>query len=317
MIVTRTPLRISLVGGGTDLSSFYKRHGGAVISMAISKYIYISLNEKFDDRIRLSYSRTENVDKASQLKHDIARSCLEGITGVEVTSVSDIPGEGSGLGSSSSFTVGLVNAIKHMPSAHTLAEVAYLVELGCGHPVGKQDFYAAAYGGFAYYQFNRDGTVCVIPLLTPEQRKEIQKYFLLFWTGKTRKASKILKQQSVNVSENGNAEFAASDMRETATMMLRSLQAGDIAYTGAYLDANWELKKKLAPGITSPQIDEWYDLGMNAGATGGKLCGAGGGGFLLFFAEPKWHESIKRAVGLRHIPFKIEEKGSEVIYGSR
>jgi D-glycero-alpha-D-manno-heptose-7-phosphate kinase len=317
MIITRTPLRISLVGGGTDMPAFYERHGGACVSMAIDKYIYITFNRKFDTQIRLSYSKTEVVDRASQLKHDIARSCLEGIKGVEIASISDIPSEGSGLGSSSSFTVGLINAIKHFPSAKMLAEFAYLIEIRCGHHCGKQDHYAAAYGGLNHYRFNKDGSTCITPLLAFEEKDELQERFMLFWTGKTRQASKILKQQALNVAENGIAEYAALDMRDLANDLSTSLQNGDIEGVGKFLHENWQLKKKLAPGITDTWIDDIYDKAMEAGATGGKICGAGGGGFLLLFAEPQYHASIEKTVGLRRIPFKIEEEGSRVIYGRK
>jgi D-glycero-alpha-D-manno-heptose-7-phosphate kinase len=321
MITTRTPLRISLVGGGTDMPSFYERHGGAVVSMAISKYIYISINQKFDGRIRLSYSRTENVDKASDLKHDLARAVLQmfDLKGVEITSVSDIPGEGSGLGSSSSFTVGLLNAISKYCghsycSPSNLAEMAYLIEMGCGHALGKQDHYAAAYGGLHYYQFNKDGSVCVAPLLSKEIKEGLEKQLLLFWTGKTRKASVILKQQAGNVSKDGLAEFAALDLRDMAKFFRSELCIGDYSNTGYVLRDNWELKKKLANGITNPWIDDLYEKALNEGAVGGKLCGAGGGGFLILFADPKHHYFIEKAINLRRIPFHIEEEGSKAIY---
>jgi D-glycero-alpha-D-manno-heptose-7-phosphate kinase len=311
--ITRTPLRISFVGGGTDIQQFYERHGGAVVSMTVDKYIYVSLNRKFDNRIRLSYSRTENVVKASDLKHDIARVCLEGITGVEVTSVSDIPGAGSGLGSSSSFAVGLINAIRHMPSVYALAEVAYLAELSCGHGCGKQDHLAAAYGGLHFFKFLKSGHVEVEPITPPEG---FQEQLMLFWTGKTRKAAPLLKKQSENISENGLAEYAALDMRDLAYKLRSDLIDGDIFTLGECLHNNWELKKKLAEGISNRRIDELYSLARSLGATGGKVCGAGGGGFLLLCADPSCHERIEKAIGLRRIPIKMSEEGSKVIYDS-
>jgi len=317
MIITRTPLRISLCGGGTDLPQFYERHGGACVSFAISKYVYVTVNQKFDTQIRLSYSKTENVRKASQLKHDIARACLQGMAGLEITSVSDIPGEGTGLGSSSSFAVGLLNALHHIPGTGNLAEMAYLAELGCGHGAGKQDFYAAAYGGLHLFQFHKDGSVCAEPLITNGDILELQDYFLLFWTGKTRRASKILHQQAINISQDGTAEFAALDMRDLALDLARELRDGNIEAVGPFLNENWALKKKLAPGISDVWIDDVYEKAMEAGATGGKICGAGGGGFLLLFAEPKYHAAIELTVGMRRIFFEIEEEGSKVIYGCR
>lgn len=321
MITSRTPLRISLVGGGTDLPQFYERHGGAVVSMAISKYIFISINQKFDGKIRLSYSRTENVDKASDLKHDLARACLEmfNLTGVEITSVSDIPGEGSGLGSSSAFTVGLLNALSKYCghsycSPSNLAEMAYLIEMGCGHNCGKQDHYSAAYGGLHYYQFNKDGSVCVLPLLPKSIKEGFEKQFLLFWTGKTRKASSILKRQAKNISKDGLSEFAAVDLRDLAQFLRTEILTGAYSSIGYYLHESWKLKKKMANGITNPWLDNLYEKAMNVGASGGKVCGAGGGGFFIFCAEQQYHEDIAKAIGLRRIPFQIEEEGSKIIY---
>lgn len=305
-----------MCGGGTDLPAFYQCHGGAVVSLAIDKYIYISINPHFDGGIRLSYSKTENVERPSQLKHDIVRTCLEGQNGLEITSVSDIPGEGSGLGSSSSFTVGLLNALKHIPGTCNLAEMAYLAEVRCGHGAGKQDHYAAAYGGMHLFKFNQNGSVCVEPLLDREERDDLQSKLMLFWTGKTRQASKILKQQAIAVGKDGPAEFAALDMRDIALELYRQLKYGNIDMVGYYLHENWELKKKLAPGISDPWIDDIYEKALEAGATGGKICGAGGGGFLLLFAQPEDQPTIEKTVGMRRIPFRIEEEGSKVIYGS-
>lgn len=316
MIITQTPLRISLCGGGTDLPQFYERHDGACVSFAIDKFVYITLNQKFDTQIRLSYSKTEIVDHPSQLKHDIARVCLEGMKGLEITSISDIPGEGSGLGSSSSFTVGLLNALHHIPGTCNLAEMAYLAESRCGHGAGKQDPYAAAFGGMHLFQFHKDGKVCVEPLLDQEEREELQNKLMLFWTGKTRKSSRILKQQAINIDKDGSAEYTAIDMRDIALELYRQLIYGNIDMVGYYLNENWILKKKLAPGISDLWIDDIYEKALEAGATGGKICGAGGGGFLLLFAQPEDQPTIEKTVGLRRIPFKIEEKGSEVIYGS-
>lgn len=323
MIISRTPLRIGLVGGGTDLASFYERHGGACVSMAIDKFIYISVNPKFDGRIRMSYSKTENVSCISDLKHDLARECLKmfGVKGVEITSVSDIPGEGTGLGSSSAFVVGLLLALTHyvgkdVNSPKTLAEMAYMVELGCGHPCGKQDFYTAAYGGFHMFWFAMDGRVEVCPMeMSYEEQDEFSKHLLLFWTEKTRKASTILKKQIVNISENGLFEFAATDMRDLAVEYAEALNKERMSETGEFLMKNWELKKKLANGISGVELDYLIQVALDYGATGCKICGAGGGGFLLVFAEPEYHESIQKAVGLRAIPFTIFDKGSRIIYG--
>jgi D-glycero-alpha-D-manno-heptose-7-phosphate kinase len=326
MIITRTPLRVSFVGGGTDMPSFYKRHGGAVVSMAIDKYIYISINKKFDGRIRLSYSKTENVDKASELKHDLARACLEmyNLTGVEIISVSDIPGEGSGLGSSSAFVVGLLHAISEYVaepchSRHILAEKAYMIELGCGHPVGKQDHYASAYGGLHFFKFLKNDKVEVEPICFQNgEEKDFQDQLMLFWTGKTRKASSILKKQSENISDIGNAEKIAINMRDLAYQLKSDLLFGGIYNFGEYLHQNWELKKELAENISNEWFDKMYAHARSMGATGGKLCGAGGGGFLLLCAEPDYQRGLEASMAvcfsLKMIPIRMSEEGSKIIY---
>lgn len=326
MIITRTPLRISFCGGSTDMPSFYERHGGAVVSAALNKYIYISVNKKFDDRIRLSYSRTENVDKPSELKHDLARACLEmydDMKGIEITSVSDIPGEGSGLGSSSSYAVGLLKALaqyrgKPFNSPHILAETAYMVELAAGHECGKQDHYAAAYGGLHFFKFLQNGKVEVEPICFQNgEEKDFQDQLMLFWTGRTRRASNILKRQNENVSENGRAVNIACDMRDLAYQLRENLLLGSVFALGESLHKNWELKKQLVDGISDSSIDYLYAKARSLGATGGKLCGAGGGGFLLLCASPEFQPKIELAMsleGLRRVPIKISEKGSTMIY---
>jgi len=324
MIITRTPLRISFCGGGTDMPSFYQRHGGAVVSLSIDQYLYVSVNKKFDGRIRLSYSRTENVDHPSELKHDLARACLElfNLKGVEITSVSDIPGEGSGLGSSSSFTVGLLKAIsyyceKPYSSPYILAETAYMVELSVGHPIGKQDAFAAAYGGLHFFKFNKDDHVEVEPICFQNgEENEFQNQLMLLWTGKTRKSSSILKQQSKNISKNGMSENAALDMRDLAYKLRENLLLGGIFTLGECLHNNWELKKELVEGISNNNIDDLYASARGLGASGGKICGAGGGGFLLLCAPIGKQPDIEFSLGLRRIPFRISKKGSTIIYGN-
>ena len=323
MIISKTPFRISFCGGGTDLYSFYTRHGGAVVNMAIDKYIYLSVNPNFDGRIRMSYSRTENVENAEDLKHDLARGCLQllGIKGVEITSVSDIPGEGSGLGSSSSFTVGLLKALGEycghpFRSPQILAEQAYSIESCSGNGCGKQDHYAAAYGGLHFFKFLKSGHVEVEPLCFQNgEDKDFHGQLMLFWTGKTRKASKILKQQSVNIV--GRAENVALDMRDLAYQLHENLLLGSVFTLGEMLHKNWELKKELVDGISSSDIDYIYSKARSLGATGGKLCGAGGGGLLLLCADPEIHPRIELALsleGLRRVPIAMSEKGSVVIY---
>jgi D-glycero-alpha-D-manno-heptose-7-phosphate kinase len=308
------------------MPSFYEHHGGAVVSAALDKYIYISVNKKFDGRIRLSYSSTENVDKPSELKHDLARACLEmygDIKGVEITSVSDIPGEGSGLGSSSSFAVGLLKALAEyrrepIRSPHILAEQAFMIEFGCGHSCGKQDHYAAAYGGLHFFKFLQNGKVEVEPIcFQDEEGRDFQDQLMLFWTGKTRKASYILKRQNDNISENGRSVNIACDMRDLAYQLRENLLLGSVFALGESLHKNWELKKQLVDGISDSSIDYLYAKARSLGATGGKLCGAGGGGFLLLCASPEFQPKIELALsldGLHRVPIKISEKGSTMIY---
>jgi len=325
MIITKTPLRISLVGGGTDIPEFYQRHGGAVISMAIDKYIYVSVNKKFDDGVRVSYSITENVNSVEELKHDIVRETLklfQVYDGIEIVSVADIPGGGSGLGSSSAFAVGLNYALRrytgrsvnYHPS--TFAESAYSVERElCGHPVGKQDHYAASYGGFRYYQFNKDDTVFVSPIrLTNDKRDELMSKLMLFWIGKTRHANKILAEQARAIKENSAVEANACAMYDCAINLHNDLINNDVSRVGQLLDKNWKLKKQLAMGITTKEIDIYYDMAMEAGAEGGKLCGAGGSGFLLFYAPVEKHKDIEQVLGLRRVPFGINNIGATIVY---
>jgi D-glycero-alpha-D-manno-heptose-7-phosphate kinase len=313
MIITRTPLRVSLVGGGTDLPVFYCKHVGAVVSFAISKFVYISVNAKFDGKIRMSYSQTENVENIDDLQHDLARESLRYFRykdGVEITSVSDIPGEGSGLGSSSAFTVGLANALGYGTPPGILAERAFDIEANfCHHPIGKQDAFASAYGGMNFITFHGK-KVEVKPLYYSD---EMQKHFLLLWTGVTRSAGNILKQQKGNF-ENGDTMAIGRQMADLAYKFYTEYVTGmSLPRMGGFLQENWELKKQLAT-VSTPQIDKWYELGMKNGAYGGKICGAGGGGFMFFVAPPESHGAIIKATGLRNVDFKIEPEGSKVIY---
>jgi len=325
MIITKTPLRISLVGGGTDIPEFYQRHGGAVISMAIDKYIYVMVNKKFDGGVRVSYSITENVNECEELKHDIVRETLKMFNvfdGIEIVSVADIPGGGSGLGSSSSFAVGLNYALQRYTQRSTnyhpsvFADSSYMVERElCGHPVGKQDHYAAAYGGFRYYEFNKDDSVFVSPIrLTNGKMDELQSKLMLFWVGKTRHANKILAEQARAIKENSAVEANACAMYDCAINLHNDLINNDVSRVGQLLDKNWKLKKQLAMGITTKEIDIYYDMAMEAGAEGGKLCGAGGSGFLLFYAPVEKHKDIEQVLGLRRVPFGINNIGATIVY---
>lgn len=320
MIVTRTPLRISLFGGGTDLYDFYRHYGGACISFTIDKYIYVSLNDKFDGKTRVSYSQTENVDDPKDLQHDLARESLGffNLRGVEVVSVADIPGGGTGLGSSSAFTVGLLAAISGKIRNGTpycrsmLAETAYTIEGNlCGHPVGKQDQYAAAYGGFHYYGFNQDGTVQVQPLcMQPEFLESI----MVFWTGVTRPANDILVHQKSRLGTNGNAIRAAIDTLNLTEYMREQFQRFDYSDFGKMLHLGWKTKKALNPATSNEDMDQLYSMALKAGAVGGKLCGAGGGGFFIFVVPPEKQEKVREKLKLRQIKIGIEKEGCKVIY---
>ncbi len=324
MIITRTPLRISFLGGGSDLPGFYREEPGAVVSAAINKYIYITVNRKFDHRIRASYSITEMVDRPEELSHELIRGALQRVEidgGVEITSISDVPSRGTGLGSSSSYTVGLLNALwayaGKLAGAERLAAEACRIEIDvCGKPIGKQDQYIAAYGGLQYIQFNADESVFVDPVLPePELRRRLESRLLLLYTGLTRSAGDILEEQRANLRGNGDARAAVRAMVKLAEELRGALADGDLDSFGELLDAGWQEKRKVASGVTSGAIDEWYARARAAGALGGKLLGAGGGGFLLLYAPPERHDAIRSAVPeLRSVPFRFEQQGSKIIY---
>ena len=324
MIISQTPFRISFAGGGSDLPSYYRKHGGAVVSSAIDKFVYVTVSRKFDHALRISYSRTEEVEKTSDVQHPIVREGLTmlGISGgLEITSVADIPSRGTGLGSSSSFAVGLMQALHAMQGRHVsaaqLADEACEIEIGrCKEPIGKQDQYAAAYGGLNYIRFLPDDTVQVEPIaLSREARSTIDSCFLMFYTGITRSASEILAVQSnMMASENEKAQ-AMHRMVACAGELRDEIWKGNFDAIGQILHENWLLKKSLAPGISNSKINGWYERAMGAGALGGKLLGAGGGGFLLFYANPETHEAIcSELQELRPIPFAMEARGTRIIF---
>lgn len=313
---------MSFVGGGSDLPAFYKTAPGAVLSTTIDKYVYVSINPKFDGGIRLAYSQTEEVASLDQIQHKIFREALEtmGIKGgIEVTTTADIPSRGTGLGSSSSFTVGLLNAVNAYKdlnsSAEWLAATASEIEIErCGAPIGKQDQYAAAYGGLNLIAFNPDGSVSVEPLsIRPEIQTELFSKLVVFYTGVTRSASDILARQSEQVTDDSKSRAQLGRMVELAYMLRDELCAGRLDSFGEILRENWSLKKGLASGISNEDIDRWYDAAINAGAEGGKLLGAGSGGFLAFFAPCDLHDAIEKAVGLRRVAFNFEPSGSEIL----
>lgn len=323
MIVTRTPLRISFVGGGSDMPAFFESEPGAVVGTAISLSMYVSVNRKFDGRLRVSYSKTENVDHAGDLQHELARACLREIgirTGLEITSVSDVPGEGTGLGSSSAFTVGLLAALARFTglavSPRWLAETAAKIEIvSCHKPIGKQDHYFAALGGTMHLLFT-DRCVIVNSRPLAERRDPIEKHLMLLWTGRTRPAGPILKRVRQNLRSNPLTLHAMRQMVAMIPAASTALYRGDSPALGAVLHEAWCRKKTMAPGVTTAEVDRWYARAIEAGAWGGKLLGAGGGGFLLICCPPEKRETIRRATCLRPVPFQIDQPGCAVVFDS-
>ena len=324
MIISKTPLRMSFVGGGSDLPVFYRKYGGAVVSTAISKFVYVTVNQKFDDRIRLSYSKTEDAKSAEKIKHPLVREALQmlGIRGgIEITSIADIPGKGTGLGSSSSFTVGLLNALhafaNRYASAEKLAQESCAIEIErCGEPIGKQDQYAAAFGGFNLIQFNPDDSVSVEPIICQrETLRKLEENTLVFYTGIMRSASAILKTQSATVASDKAKQKTMKRMVQLAHDLKTELQKNNLSAFGEIIHENWELKRSLTSGVSSSAIDDWYERARKSGAVGGKLLGAGSGGFLMFYAPRERHDAIASELSeLRRVDFGFEPQGSKIIF---
>ena len=323
MIVSKTPLRMSFVGGGSDLPAFYREEPGAVVSTSIDKFMYICVNRKFDGRVRVSYTRTEDVTTGRDVEHPLVREALAmvGIEGgIEIASMADIPSRGSGLGSSSTYTVGLLNALfayrNRYVSKEQLAQMACAIEIDrCGEPIGKQDQYAASYGGLNLIRFHPDETVSVDPVVCPPSLlPRLQESLLVFFTGRTRSASQVLAEQS-KALQAADRRLLMRRMVALAYELKRELESGRVESIGPLLDENWRLKAQLATGITNPEIDAWYAAGMGAGATGGKLMGAGNGGFLLFYAPPERHPQIRAALsGLEPVQFGMERNGAQIVF---
>jgi D-glycero-alpha-D-manno-heptose-7-phosphate kinase len=323
MIITRTPFRISFVGGGSDMETFYSRHQGAVLSTSINKYMYISTHKYFfPDQIRVKYSQTETVSRLADLKHPLLREAMMKADirgGIEISSIADIPA-GTGMGSSSSFTVGVLHnlyAIRRRYVTHeTLAREACEIEIErLGEPIGKQDQYAAAFGGLNVIWFNPDGSVRVDPLYIPnEVYLRLQRNLIMFYTGNQRKASDILSEQKENASQ-ADKFHTLKSMVGLVSDLRNSLYTGKLDDFGKILHENWILKQKLASQITNPEIDKIYKAGLESGATGGKLLGAGGGGFMLFYCEEKKQHRLKdHFKQLQKFDFSFEREGSKLIY---
>ena len=325
MIITRTPFRVSLCGGGSDIDSFYKKNGGCVISTSINKYMYITSHPSFDKKTTvLRYSKTETVDDINNIEHNIFRECLkqENLEGLEISSIADVP-SGTGLGSSSSFTVGLIENLKchkrEYISKGDLASLACNMENNIVHTTnGKQDQYAAAYGGLNFYKFNKDGTVDVEPILMDyEAFKQLEKNLIMLYVGGKHNASDILIEQSKNIVSASDKEAGQKRIMEMTYDLKYELEHNNIDAVGKILDENWKIKRTLASGITNPQFDEWYERGIKAGAIGGKLLGAGGSGFFLFYVpEEKQKEFRKQMSDLPEMEFKFDHLGTTVIFVS-
>lgn len=324
MIITKTPFRASFAGGGTDLPAFYEQEDGFVLSTAIESFMYIAVHRFFENRIVLKYSSTENVASVDEIQHGLIRECMR-ITGVdepvEITSFADIPSKGSGLGSSSSFAVGLISALrayKGLPvTSEISAALACEVEIGrLGEPIGKQDQYAAAYGGINGITFHKDGSVTVEPIhLEREALRHMEEHLVMFYTGVVRSASGILQEQSRNTSDDRSKFAMLQDMKALGLQLRDSLLKGDVDQIGPAMHEGWLMKKGLASKISLPEIDEAYEAALAAGATGGKLLGAGGGGFLLFYCPPANRpELLRRLSSLRVVPVKLEARGTRVLF---
>lgn len=321
MIISQTPYRVSFAGGGTDLPAFYQREYGAVLSMAIDKHMYVTVSPRFEPTTRVAYTRVEIVDGVAQLQHELAREALT-MAGLgrhlEITTVGDVPG-GTGMGSSSSLTVGLLLALHaykgQIVSAKNVAEQACRIELDkLGKPIGKQDQYAAAFGGLNYIRFNPDGSVDVEPVpATPETMQELSGRMMLLYTEQQRDADGILKRQSDGTKDRMPVLRA---MRDLAHAMRLALGGGaGLDEFARLLHEGWELKRSLGFGISMDKVDAWYEQARKLGAQGGKLLGAGGGGFLLLIAPPERHNMIREALGHpRELTLGIDRRGGRIIF---
>lgn len=321
MIITRAPFRVSFCGGGSDLASFYEEHGGCVISTSINKFMYLTIHPYFDSSTTvLKYSKTECAKNLDDIEHNIFRTVLKkyNLSGVEMSSIADVPA-GTGLGSSSTFTVALLNAVNaycgKFVSKNKLAQMACDIEIeDLKSPIGKQDQYAAAHGGLNFISFHQNGEVTVEPLImNKETYKLLQENLLMFYTGETRSANNILSEQNKNMGKTDKVKNLLQ-MCDLAKKMRERLQNNDLSAFGKILNEGWELKKTLASGISDQMIDEKYQIAMQSGALGGKLLGAGGGGFLLFYCEKEHQEALRKNIGLKELSFEFDNSGASTIF---
>jgi D-glycero-alpha-D-manno-heptose-7-phosphate kinase len=321
MIIAQTPLRVSFFGGGTDFPSFYLSEGGAVLTSAIDKYIFVMIKKRFDQKLRIGYTRTEMVDSVNEIEHELIREAFRktGICcGVEVTTMGDIPASGSGLGSSSAVTVGSLHSmytyLNEIVPAERLAREACEIELDIlGKPIGVQDQYISSLGGFRFIEFSTNGKIESEKInLDPPLRKRLNESLLLFFTGVTRRADTILDEQKRNINHKGEI---LREMKSMAYSARDELQKGNLDAIGKLLHESWLLKKQLASQISNDTIDEIYRMAQKAGAIGGKITGAGGGGFLLLYCPFDKRENVRAAMHpLQELPIQLENSGSKIIF---
>jgi len=322
VIISKTPLRVSFVGGGTDLPDFCDEHGGAVVSTAIDKWIHVVVAPRFEGDLRVSYSKTETVPTANDVEHELVREALRqaGLPrGLDLVTLADVPSQGTGLGSSSAVTVGLLNALHAYQgvfrSMTDLAEEASHIEIDIlGKPIGRQDQYASAHGGFNFIEFMPgQGGVRVEPIVCPPQTLErLHRSLILFYTGRQRAASDVLSDQREAIVQ-GSVTSTLIGMRNLAYELRETLGHGDVDGVGPLLDRNWELKRSLVDGVSDEQVDGWYHRAREGGASGGKLLGAGAGGFLLIMASPERQAKVRAALAeLREVPFHFAARGSQI-----
>lgn len=324
MIITQTPLRISFLGGNTDFPDFFKKHGGFVISSAIDKYIYCIVTERFDEKIYVNWTKKEIVDSIDEIEHELAREALKKVgikKGIEISFLADIPSEGSGLGSSSSVLVGILNALYHYmgytPTVEQLAKEAVEIEIDVlGKPIGIQDQYIAAYGGLRYFEFKKDGQVITEKInLENGLLEDLDNQLMLFFTGRVRKAGTILQEVKGNLS---GKNLALQKTQRLAKKGCLAIKECNITALGKLLHQGWLLKKSLSENIANGEINQMYQAALSAGALGGKIAGAGGGGFLLVVVPGEKRQAVRKAlVDFQEMPFRLERDGSKVIFNVR
>lgn len=322
MIVARTPLRVSLLGGGSDLPDYYRFHDGRVLSFSINKYVYIAVHNFFQGGFKFSYSETELVDKVSDVKHPLIREALQFLNfnkSIELASFADIPGGGSGLGSSSAFTIGILNAIscfeQHQLSREKLAQIACHIEIEkCKSPIGKQDQYAAAIGGMNIITFRTDDSVEIKPVTSTLALQEfISQHFLLVHSGKARSANEMLAIQQSTLRANSQIEKLYWESIQLIPSLSEALERCDISDVAEIVSAGWKLKRQYSPKVSNIELDGLMELCMSRGALGGKLLGAGGGGFLLICVHAEDKNRFLRMNDLRVLEIELDTKGSSIV----